>query len=141
LTFWPSVPIEVAPIAAPSVLTALRELGSSNPQIRLNPLAKSGPLKTDQDFYIIDAPFDEPLQTTGDASAAAETTDGKWNVDDLAARIGAITGVLEVGLFCGMDGVEAEALGRSGRAGQKPVAVYFGMEDGSVQLRLRKEKK
>jgi ribose 5-phosphate isomerase A len=62
-------------------------------------------------------------------------------VDVLAARIAAITGVLEVGLFCGIDGVEAAALGRSGRAGQKPVAVYFGMEDGSVQLRLRKEMK
>jgi ribose 5-phosphate isomerase A len=151
LTSWPSIPIEVAPIAALSVLTALRALGSPSPEIRLNPLAKSGPLKTDQAFYIIDAPFGEPLQTSADANAAAmdeaqAARDGqtagagakKWTVDELAEQISKITGVLEVGLFCGLDGVQAEAKGLSGRAGAKPVAAYFGMEDGSVEVRHRK---
>jgi ribose 5-phosphate isomerase A len=68
---------------------------------------------------------------TGDGS------DGLWNVDVLARKIRDITGVLEVGLFHGYDGIEAtENSAKVG--GQKPIAVYFGMEDGSVQLRVRK---
>src|ERR1700712_4196446 len=105
LTFWPYIPIEVAPIAAQSVLTSLKALGSHDPQIRLNPLAKSGPLKTDQDFYIIDAPFPEALLTTADVNEAAmgesqaaqdgqtEGAEGgkKWTVDALAEKICKIT--------------------------------------------------
>lgn len=45
-----------------------------------------------------------------------------------------IEGVLSVGLFVGMNGLKAERMGmRAG--GQKPVAAYFGMEDGSVVVR------
>lgn len=60
----------------------------------------------------------------------------------MSKAIKAITGVLEVGLFCGRDGIEAEEGGVQGTAkgGQKPVAVYFGMEDGSVEVRHRKGK-
>jgi ribose 5-phosphate isomerase A len=157
LTSWPSIPIEVAPIAAPQVLTALRALGSPNPLIRPSTLAKTGPLKTDQDFYIIDAPFAPLLTaqdvTTATASSTADAPDSlphdpstlapvpvietpigiRWQVEELARRIKEITGVLEVGLFSGPDGPEAMRL--FGRGGQKPVAVYFGMRDGSVEVR------
>jgi len=136
LTKWPSVPIEVAPISAPSVLQALKLLGSVDPKIRLNPLAKSGPLKTDQDFYIIDAPFPKPLLIQGD-QGSGDGKDESWHVEALAKKIKDITGVLEVGLFCGYDGVEKIEKGYH-VGGQKPVAVYFGMEDGSVTLRARK---
>lgn len=136
LTNWPSIPIEVAPIAAPSVLLALKDLGSPDPKIRLNPLAKSGPLKTDQAFYIIDAPFPAPLQITGD-KGAGDGSDAPWNVVELSHQIRSITGVLEVGLFCGYDGIEA-AERHLKVGGQRPVVVYFGMEDGSVQVRTRK---
>jgi len=139
LTKWPSVPIEVAPISAHVVLTALRELGSADPRVRESGMAKAGPLKTDQDFFIIDAPF-RTLLTAGDVKAGkakGDGSDGLWEVAQLAARIKAITGVLEVGLFYGYDGVEAAELGIRG-AGQKPIAVYFGMEDGSVKVRTKK---
>jgi len=136
LSFWPSIPIEVAPIAAPSVLKALKALGSKAPAIRLNPLNKSGPLRTDQGFYIIDAPFSRPLLLSTD-NDAGNGKDGLWHVLDLATRINAITGVLEVGLFCGVDGIEASKQS-IGAGGQKPVVVYFGMEDGSVEVRFRR---
>jgi ribose 5-phosphate isomerase A len=87
-------------------------------------LEKSGPLKTDQGFYIVDAPFPTALEA--------------GLVDALAKKIRDITGVLEVGLFCGFDGIEAELNEEAKGRGQKPVAVYFGMEDGSVKLRVRK---
>jgi ribose 5-phosphate isomerase A len=61
-------------------------------------------------------------------------------VVSLARRIKALTGVLEVGLFSGSDGIDVAAAGgvKSGRVGgEKPVMAYFGMEDGSVQTRVR----
>lgn len=139
LTKWPSIPIEVAPIAAHVVQIALRNLGSPDPEVRESGMAKAGPLKTDQDFFIIDAPFKQ-LLTASDVAAGkgkGDGTDGLWAVDQLAAKIKAITGVLEVGLFYGYDGYEAAELGIGG-VGQKPVAVYFGMEDGSVKIRTKK---
>lgn len=104
-------------------------------------LAKAGPLKTDQDFFIVDAPF-KTLVTAGDVAegkAKGDGTDGVWQVERLAERIKAITGVLEVGLFYGMDGYEVRDAGGK-KGGQKPVAVYFGMEDGSVKIRTKKGK-
>ncbi|OCK79348.1 ribose 5-phosphate isomerase [Lepidopterella palustris CBS 459.81] len=143
LTNWPTIPIEVAPISIYTVLHSLRLLGSPNPQVRDGLLVKAGPLKTDQDFFIIDAPFPSLLTSSDVASGlgAGDGTDGKWQVETLSKEIKLITGVLEVGLFCGMDGVQAEkarngGLGTgSGLGGQKPVAVYFGMQDGTVKVR------
>ena len=110
--------------------------------MRENLLQKAGPLKTDQDFFIIDAPF-PTLLTAADVAAGAaagDGTHGSWEVERLNREIGLITGVLEVGLFCGLDGVQAERLRREGGGtgklgGQRPVAVYFGMQDGSVKVR------
>lgn len=69
---------------------------------------KQGPLKTDQDFYIVKAPFPPLLMEKDEkpsGSATGKTTDGQegrlWRVEELAAKIKAITGVLEVGLFYG----------------------------------------
>jgi ribose 5-phosphate isomerase A len=151
LTNWPSIPIEVAPLAVPDVLTTLRLLGSKNPAVRPSvsqphhadtdpsDAAIVLPLKTDQGFYIIDAPF-APLKTAG---AAGEG----WDVVGLAKAIRQITGVLEVGIFSGEDGIDVAARykaegkdvsgGRIG--GEKPVMAYFGMEDGSVETRIRKD--
>lgn len=119
-----------------TVLDSLRVLGSPNPVVRDGLLAKAGPLKTDQDFFIIDAPFPDVLLTSKDAKAHAtggDGSDGRWEVQQLSRAIKRITGVLEVGLFCGMNGVEAQKAGLKG--GQRPVAVYFGMQDGSVKVR------
>jgi len=133
LTKWPSIPIEVAPIAHASVLRELRLLGAPNAKLREHSLEKTGPIQTDQSFYIIDAPFKtllsaEDVRNGKDASGK----DGQYDVETLATAIKKINGVLEVGLFHGMNGDQAQKVGLQG--GQKPVAVYFGMEDGEVAV-------
>ena len=142
LTNWPSIPIEVEPLATQSVLTTLRALGSPAPKIRVGHMEKSGPIKTDQDNFIVDAPFPTPLLVTKDVSVAkgleGKGEKGIWEVEALAAEIKGIEGVLSVGLFCGVNGVQASRLGL-GKGGQKPVAAYFGMEDGSVAKRVALE--
>ncbi|KAF2842759.1 ribose 5-phosphate isomerase [Patellaria atrata CBS 101060] len=139
LTTWPTIPIEIAPLSAPVVLSALRALGSPSPTIRSNKQAKAGPLKTDQDFFIVDAPFPplllpQDVTGSGDGTKFGEGGEGKWEVGSLAKRIKEITGVLDVGIFWGVDGAQALKEGR-GKGGQRPVAVYFGLQDGRVKLR------
>ena len=133
LTKWPSIPIEVAPIAQSSVIRELKILGSHNPVLREHSLSKTGPIQTDQSFYIVDAPFKTLLNKSDIKNGADGTgTDGVWDVDTLATRIKDINGVLEVGLFHGLNGEEAAEVGLNG--GQKPIAVYFGLEDGGVSV-------
>jgi len=134
LSNWKYIPIEVAPIAARRVLTKLKELGSINPMVRLSATPKEGPLKSDQDFFIIDAPF-KPLLIKSDVEAGNNGSgkDGVWEVENLARAIKGIAGVLEVGIFFGSTGPQATAKG--GIGGQKPVAAYFGMPDGTVTVR------
>ncbi|KAF7846316.1 hypothetical protein BT93_L4627 [Corymbia citriodora subsp. variegata] len=131
MTKWPSIPIEVAPISHATVMRQLKLLGSVNPVLREHTLAKTGPVQTDQGFYIIDAPF-KPLLTAKDVAEGKDGSgvDGVWDVHTLAHKIKAISGVLEVGLFFGPTGIEVQAAG--GQGGQKPVACYFGNRDGSV---------
>nr|POE72103.1 ribose-5-phosphate isomerase [Quercus suber] len=138
LTAWPTIPIEVAPIAYASVLKELRSLGSTAPVVREQALSKTGPVQTDQSFYIIDAPFPQ-LLTEADVQSGKDGSGkgGAWDVDTLAHRIKAINGVLEVGLFHGINGIQAQALGLQG--GQKPVAVYFGLENGETEVRQCEE--
>lgn len=64
--------------------------------------------------------------------------EGRWDVDTLAREIKLIEGVLSVGLFVGVNGLQAAQAGAS-KGGQKPVAAYFGMEDGSVVVRNAEE--
>ena len=135
LTQWPAIPIEIAPISHASVLRELKLLGSVNPVLREHSLSKTGPIQTDQSFYIVDAPFKQ-LLTSADVKAGKGDgigKDGVWEVNTLAAKIKAIHGVLEVGLFFGENGDQVQA--RGGQGGQKPVAVYFGLEDGEVSVR------
>ena len=140
LTNWPTIPIEVAPIAQASVITELKNLGSPRPALREHSLSKTGPIQTDQSFYIIDAPF-KTLLTRTDVENGADGSgkDGNWDVDTLATRIKDINGVLEVGLFHGLNGDEAQAAGQQG--GQKPVVVYFGLENGEVTVVRHKMRK
>jgi ribose 5-phosphate isomerase A len=134
LTNWKAVPVEVAPIAAHRVINKLKELGSINPVIRPSASAKEGPLKTDQDFFIIDAPF-KPLLIKADLEAGRDGNgkDGVWAVEVLARKIKEISGVLDVGIFRGLTGPQATAAG--GVGGERPVAAYFGMADGTVAVR------
>jgi ribose 5-phosphate isomerase A len=116
------------------VLRKLEALGSVKPTIRTNASPKEGPLKTDQDFFIIDAPF-PPLLTHADVAAGKDGSGaaGVWEVNELARTIKHIAGVLEVGIFSGLTGPQAQAAG--GIGGQRPVAAYFGMPDGTVSVR------
>ena len=141
LSKWPSVPIEVEPLAAHRVLSVLRTLGSTEPAIREGSIAKAGPIKTDQDNFIIDAPFSTLLLPSDIASAKAEGKviegrgqGGVWEVVNLALAIKALEGVLSVGIFSGINGMQAAGIG-DGTGGQKPIAAYFGMEDGSITVR------
>lgn len=146
LTKWPTIPIEAEPKSARQVMARLRVLGSSSPSgggpfLREGVMVKAGPIKTDQDFFIIDAPFPQPLLTSSDVEAGklGDAHKGVWEVEALARTIKDINGVLAVGIFCGPTGPEAQAAGVIG--GQRPVACYFGMEDGSVEVRRAREKR
>ncbi|KAJ5718434.1 hypothetical protein N7488_004080 [Penicillium malachiteum] len=133
LTNWKYIPIEVAPMAAYRVLNKLKELGSVDPVIRMNPDEKEGPRKTDQDFFLIDAPFPVTLTQSDVAAGKVSGKDGVWEVNELSNKIKEIVGVLDVGIFSGLTGPQATAAG--GVGGQRPVAAYFGMPDGSVSVR------
>ena len=61
-------------------------------------------------------------------------------METLAREIKLLEGVLSVGLFTGFNGSEASERGLQ-KGGQKPVAAYFGMSDGSVAVRVAEELK
>lgn len=130
------------------MLDQLRSLKSFDPRIREGHIAKAGPIKTDQDNYIIDAPF-PPLLLSRDSEKSqslqpvhkgveGKGEEGRWDVESLAREIKLIEGVLSVGLFVGVNGLQAAQAGAL-KGGQKPVAAYFGMEDGSVFVRNAEE--
>ena len=140
LTQWKSVPIEVEPLAVNAVLAQLEhDLGSTGPTVRqAGQTDKEGPLKTDQGNFIVDAPFGAQLLLPADVKnkGAGFKSSGEagWEVLALAERIKSIEGVLSVGIFAGENGEQALAGGRR-ISGQKPVVVYFGMQDGSVEVK------
>ena len=139
LTKWPTIPIEAEPLAASTVIEALEDLGSQSPFIREGHISKAGPIKTDQDNFIIDAPFQtllipSDLEKNG---VKGRGEGGVWEVEALAKEIKSIEGVLSVGLFVGVNGAEAAAQGKR-LGGQKPVAAYFGMDDGEVIVKNAK---
>ena len=128
-TKWTSgIPIEVDPFFALDVLVDLKELGSIEPKIRLGLPAKAGECVTDNGNWIIDAPF-KPLKLKSDPAG-----DG-WEVSQLGAAIKQLPGVVETGLFWGINGIEAANLTGRRAAPQKPVAAYFGMENGEVEVK------
>ncbi|KAA6406781.1 MAG: ribose 5-phosphate isomerase A [Lasallia pustulata] len=143
LTKWPTIPIEVEPLAAFTVLEALEDLGSKGPFIREGHIIKAGPIKTDQDNFIVDAPFPtllipSDLKHSQSDGKTGRGEGGVWVVEALAKEIKALEGVLSVGLFVGFNGAEAAAWGKK-LGGQKPVAAYFGMMDGEVIVRTAKD--
>lgn len=109
-TWTQGIPVEVAPFAYAKVLHNLATMGSPSTlpngkpglSLRMGKM-KAGPVVSDNGNFIIDAPF--PPDMMQDPA-------------DLLQRIKMLTGVVEVGLFCGM-----------------AKAAYFGNEDGTVQIR------
>lgn len=121
------IPIEVVPNATGHVLSELKKLGSLNPQIRSGLPGKAGAVVTDNGNALIDAPF-PPLALAKDLKGE-DGANGIWTVDGLADKLIKIVGVVEAGLFCGSNGYQAQS------GAQKPVAAYFGMADGSIEVR------
>lgn len=112
------------------MLAELRQLGSVNPQARSGLPGKAGSIVTDNGLALIDAPF-APLGLMRDLQGREDGKDGVWTVDGLADRLIKIVGVFETGLFYGVNGLQVAGVGGA----QKPVAAYFGMADGSVEVR------
>lgn len=129
LTNWPGVPVEVHPMATEAVRRELISLGSSKPIVRSGLPGKAGEIVTDNGNNVIDAPF-PPLLLNAQASSA-DPAKGLWTADGLNARIKAINGVLAVGIFSGRTGPQALALNQGG---EKPIKVYFGNADGSIEI-------
>ncbi|TIB12048.1 hypothetical protein E3P89_01747 [Wallemia ichthyophaga] len=101
-TWTQGVPIEVAPFAYAKVLQNVQKLGAMRPTLRMG-VRKAGPVVTDNANFVIDAPFSESYYR---------------DPKELLMRIKMLTGVVEVGLFCGM-----------------AKAAYFGYSNGSVLIR------
>ncbi|KOS20665.1 Ribose-5-phosphate isomerase [Escovopsis weberi] len=139
-TKW-RIPIEVLPLAAPDVLMRLRRMGSPNPVVRSGLPGKAGELVTDNGMWIIDAPF-TPLRLARDFEAGnpqqqqqqdgglGEGRDGVWEVEKLGDELIRMPGVVEHGLFYGVNGLHPASLGRA----QKPVVAYFGTPSGEVDF-------
>lgn len=131
-TAWKKgIPIEVLPMAAPRVLDELRRMGSENPRIRPGLPGKAGAIVTDNGMWIIDAPFAPLLlrKDTENDKEAGKGANGVWAVEALADKLIKIPGVAEIGLFYGSNGLEVAS------GAQKPVAAYFGMADGTVEIK------
>ena len=139
LTSWKTIPIEIVPLAAPTVKRILITLGSPDPRIRQGGAAKAGPVVTDNGNWIIDAPF-SPLLIATDLKEGdkGDGENGTWEVHALGRRLKRIVGVLEVGLFHGRNGIQVAKSGEEG-GGQKPIAAYFGMANGEVEVRIAKD--
>ncbi|KAF5502970.1 Ribose-5-phosphate isomerase [Colletotrichum fructicola] len=133
LTNWKAIPIEVLPMSAPDVLDRLTDLGSIKPIVRPGLPAKAGEAVTDNGMWIIDAPFPQLLLPSDVEAGASRNAAGAWEVSALAKELLLIPGIVEIGIFHGLNGLQAAQAGKFGLA-QKPVAAYFGMEDGSVKV-------
>ncbi|POR34748.1 Ribose-5-phosphate isomerase [Tolypocladium paradoxum] len=133
-TKWKTIPIEVLPVAAPDVLTRLQAMGSPHAAVRSGLPSKAGECVTDNGMWIIDAPF-APLLLPRDLTADVDGKgkNGAWEIDALAAELLSIPGIVEIGLFHGFNGEQTVSLGKELQA-QKPVAAYFGMPTGEVQV-------
>lgn len=81
------VPIEVAPFAYAKLLQNLHRLGSPSASLRMARSSKAGPVVSDNGNFVIDAPFEREMFE---------------DVHELLTKIKMLTGVVEVGLFCGM---------------------------------------
>jgi ribose 5-phosphate isomerase A len=126
-------------LAAPTIKRILITLGAIDPKIRQGGSAKAGPVVTDNGMWIIDADF-PTLKLTSDLKDGekGDGENGNWEVHALGRRLKRVVGILEVGLFHGRNGLQVAAAGEEG-GGQKPVAAYFGMENGEVEIRTAQD--
>lgn len=109
-------------------------MGSPKPVVRSGLPSKAGECVTDNGMWLIDAPF-SPLLLAKDVKSQAEGRgkDGVWEVSALAEELVRTPGIVEIGLFHGFNGHESVELGKQLQA-QKPIAAYFGLANGEVQV-------
>ncbi|MBW0477175.1 hypothetical protein O181_016890 [Austropuccinia psidii MF-1] len=104
-TSWKTgIPIEVVPFAWAKVMRNIQLMGCHTPTLRMGK-SKAGPVVTDNGNFVIDAPFDDVYMR---------------DPSELSYRLKMLTGVLEVGLFCGM-----------------AQEAFFGNLDGSVTIKSK----
>ncbi|KXN82955.1 Ribose-5-phosphate isomerase, partial [Leucoagaricus sp. SymC.cos] len=114
-TWAPGVPVEVVPFAYAKVLRQLKEvLGSPNAALRMA-VKKAGPVVTDNGNFVIDAPFNREKM---------------HDPTKVLTQIKLLTGVVEVGLFCGM--AKAAYFGNQ-------VLVFFDSVNVLANTRIRTE--
>ena len=121
------MPIEVAPGAYAPMLERLKKMGSPNAALRMAKM-KAGPVVTDNGNFVIDAPFSEedyknPMEVSKDKQFKCNAVgrDQLTSVfPQLLVKLKLLTGVVEVGLFCGMAKV-----------------AYFGNEVPSLAVKLQ----
>ncbi|KAL9940251.1 hypothetical protein V8E36_000956 [Tilletia maclaganii] len=119
-TWKQGVPVEVAPFAYAKVLSQLQKLGSTEASLRMAK-QKAGPVVTDNGNFCIDAPF-----------PAAQMQDPA----ELLVRIKLLTGVVEVGLFCGM--CKAAYFGNDDEAGTITIKTADGQVREKVEFDVHK---
>lgn len=121
-------------MAAPDVLAALQNMGSTNPAVRSGLPSKAGECVSDNGMWIIDAPFPS-LLLAKDLTGGQEGNgkDGVWEINKLADALIKLPGIVEIGLFYGFNGEEAVRTAQVLPA-QKPIAAYFGLPTGEVQV-------
>lgn len=121
-------------MAAPDVLTSLKAMGSTNPAVRSGLPSKAGECVSDNGMWIIDAPFPPLLLSKDEASGQdGSGKNGVWEINRLADALIKLPGIVEIGLFYGFNGDEATKTAQVLPA-QKPVAAYFGLPTGEVQV-------
>ncbi|EJD41006.1 ribose-5-phosphate isomerase [Auricularia subglabra TFB-10046 SS5] len=103
-TTWShGVPLEIVPFGYARCLRSITALGATRAPLRMAGAAKAGPVVSDNGNFIVDAVFPDARM---------------HQPAELLRDLKALTGVVEVGLFCGV-----------------AKAAYFGNEDGSVTIR------
>lgn len=115
------VPIEVVPFAYATVLNHLNHFeGCIRPKLRMG-IAKAGPVVTDNGNFVIDAPFTpEVYAHPQDLLHSLKVIHTPSFAPQRLIHDQMLTGVVEVGLFCGMAQM-----------------AYFGTQDGGVMIRSR----
>jgi len=106
-TSWAYIPLEVLPSAYRPLMQRLERELGGRASLRMAGHSKAGPVVTDNGGLVVDWYFDK--ERLGDMAWA-----------EVEQRLRAMVGVVETGLFVGMAD-----------------KAYFGMEDGSVQERVK----
>lgn len=110
--YAPGIPIEVSPFAyAPLLKTLKTRLACPRAALRMAPGGKAGPVVSDNGNFVIDAPFEKDDERWKDPPVVRVSglLQSVWvccscflGCTQLLKELKLLTGVVEVGLFCGI---------------------------------------